>query len=262
MKEGETNQEIYTRLTTLTIELNSLGRIILKEDKVEKILTRESKNIATLKLDELIGNLTTYELRRQTMKIDAPKKERSLALRIAEGADLEDDEMAMITRDFKKYLMRGKSSSRVGIEWKKKRAEQRNKKKEEVQLKKNKGSTKAIVAAWVKSSDEDSEDKAGDEQALMAVGESDDEQEVSVIHLKDKIKFLSKEKLFELLLDFIDEFEVINNEKEQLSRKCVILKAKCKNLEHRANESDSKNTELKNQVLKLDTTVLELDLKI
>jgi len=122
MKEGESIQEMYIRFTTLTNELKSLGRIILKEDKVEKILTRalsvtweskitaiqESKNISTLKLDELIGNLTAYELRRQTMKMDAPKKEKSLALRIAEGADLEDDEMAMITRDFKKYLMRGK----------------------------------------------------------------------------------------------------------------------------------------------------------
>ncbi|XP_070028961.1 uncharacterized protein [Nicotiana sylvestris] len=131
---------MYTRFTTLTNELKSLGRIILKEYKVEKILTRvlpvtwkskitaiqESKNIATLKLDELIRNLTTYELRRQTMKMDAPKKERSLALRIVEGADLKDDEMAMITRD---------------------------------------------------SKNEDSEDKAEDEQALMSIGESDDEQE-------------------------------------------------------------------------------------
>ncbi|XP_070002488.1 uncharacterized protein [Nicotiana sylvestris] len=126
MKEGETIQEMYTRFTTLTNELKSLGRIILEEDKVEKILTRvlpvsweskitaiqESKNIATLRLDELIGNLTAYELRRQTMKMDTPKKERSLALRIAEGSDLEDDEMFMITREFKKYLMRGKGSSR------------------------------------------------------------------------------------------------------------------------------------------------------
>ncbi|XP_070025768.1 uncharacterized protein [Nicotiana sylvestris] len=115
MKEGETIQEMYTRFTILTNEPKSLGRIILEEDKVEKILTRvlpvsweskisaiqKSKNITTLKLDELIGNLTTYELRRQTMKMDAPKKERN----------------------------------------------------------------------------EDSEDEAGDEQALMAIGESDDEQE-------------------------------------------------------------------------------------
>ncbi|XP_070010184.1 WEB family protein At5g16730, chloroplastic-like [Nicotiana sylvestris] len=171
---------MYTRFITLTNELKSLGRIILEEDKVKKILTmvlpitweskitaiQESKKIVTFKLDELTRNLTAYEHRRQTMKMDAPKKERSLSLRIAEGIDLEKDEMAMIIRDLKKYLMKGK--------------------------------------------------------------------------------------------DFIDESEVINNEKEQLSKECVILKAKCKNLELRASESDSKNAELKNQVLKLDTIVLEL----
>ncbi|XP_070020196.1 uncharacterized protein [Nicotiana sylvestris] len=223
--------------------------------------------------------------------MDAPKKERSQALRIAEGADLEEDETAMITRDFKKYLMREKCSSRGAtynkprvpknqtnegyykcgktdhiiknypqweIEWKKERAKRKNKKKEQVHPKKNKGSTKAMVASWGESSNEDSEDKYGDEQALLVIGESDDEQEVSVIHLKDKIKFLSKERLFELLLDFIDESEVINNEKGQLSKECVILKAKCKNLELKASESDSKYTELKNQVLELDTTLLEI----
>ncbi|XP_070034903.1 uncharacterized protein [Nicotiana tomentosiformis] len=126
IKEGDTIQEMYTRFTTLTNELKSLGRTLLEEDKVEKILTRvlpvtweskitaiqESKNIATLRLDELIGNLTTYKLRRKIMKMDVPKKERSLALRITEGANLEEDEMAMITKDLKKYLMRGKGSSR------------------------------------------------------------------------------------------------------------------------------------------------------
>ncbi|XP_070003127.1 uncharacterized protein [Nicotiana sylvestris] len=137
-------------------------------------------------------------------------------------------------------------------------AERRNRKKEQVHPKKNKGSTKAMVAAWGESSDEDSEDEDGDEKALMAIEESDEESEVSIIHLKDKIKFLSKKRLSELLLDFIDEFEDLNNEKEQLSKECVILKAKCKNLELRASERDSKNTELKNQVHELDTTVLEL----
>ncbi|XP_070035725.1 intracellular protein transport protein USO1-like [Nicotiana tomentosiformis] len=291
MKEGKTIQEMYTRFTTLTNVLKSLGRTLLEEDKVEKILTRvlpvsweskitaiqESKNIETLKLDELIGNLNAYELRRQTMKMDVPKKERSLTLRITEGADLEEDEMAMITKDFKKYLMRGKSSSRGGnynkcgkndhhikncpqweIEWKKERSERRNKKKEQVHPKKNKGSTKAMVAAWGESSDEDSDDEDEDEQALMAIGESDEESEVSIIHVNDKIKFLSKERLSELLLDFIDESEDINNEKKQLSKECVILKAKCKNLELRISEIVSENTALKNQVHAFESNVLEL----
>ncbi|XP_070032526.1 uncharacterized protein [Nicotiana tomentosiformis] len=128
MKEGETIQEMYTGFTTLTNELKSFGMIIPKEYRVEKILTRvlpvtweskitaiqESKNIATLPLDELIGNLTAYELRRQTIKMNVPNKERSLALRITEGSDLEDNEVAMITKNFKKYLRRGKGPSRSG----------------------------------------------------------------------------------------------------------------------------------------------------
>ncbi|XP_070044908.1 intracellular protein transport protein USO1-like [Nicotiana tomentosiformis] len=305
MKERETIQDMYTRFTTLTNELKCLGRVILEEDKVEKILTRvlpiswerkitaihESKNIATLRLDELIRNLTAYELRRQTMNMDVPKKERSLALRITERADLEEDEMAMITKDFKKYLMRGKGSSRDEnynkarvpkkqtnegcykcrktdhhikkfpqwkIEWKKERSERRNMKKEQVHPKKNKGSTKAMVAAWGESSDEESDDEDGDEQALMKIGESYEESKVSIIHLKDKIKFLSKEKLSELLLDFIDEFEVINKEKEQLSKDCMILKVKCKNLELRVSETVSENTALKNQVHTFEANILEL----
>ncbi|XP_075084902.1 uncharacterized protein LOC142168139 [Nicotiana tabacum] len=71
MKDGETIQEIYTRFTTLKNKLKSLGRINPEEERVKKILNRvlpitweskitaiqESKNIATLSLYELIGNL-------------------------------------------------------------------------------------------------------------------------------------------------------------------------------------------------------------
>ncbi|XP_070013483.1 uncharacterized protein [Nicotiana sylvestris] len=197
-------------------------------------------------------------LLRQTMKIDVPKKERSMTLKITESS-LEDDEIDMITKDFKKYLRRGNGPSRSGSYNKpKERAEQRNRKKEHVQPKKTKGSTKAMVAAWGESSNESSDDEDGDEHTLMAIGESDEETKVSVIHLKDKIKFLSKERLSELLLDLIDEYEDVNNEKEQLSKECVILKAKCKNLELKVSETVSENTVLKNQVLALNSNVLEL----
>ncbi|XP_070054829.1 uncharacterized protein [Nicotiana tomentosiformis] len=187
--------------------------------------------------------------------MDVPKKEKSLALRITKGSDLEDDEMSMITKDFKKYLKRGKGPSRSGSYSKPKTPERT---KEQVQPKKNKGLTKAMVAAWGESSDESLDDEDGDEQALMAIGESDVESEVSVIHLKDKINYLSKERLSELHLDFIDESEDVNNENEQLSKECVILKAKCKNLERRVSETISENTALKNQVHAFESNVLEL----
>ncbi|XP_070046489.1 uncharacterized protein [Nicotiana tomentosiformis] len=92
----------------------------------------------------------------------------------------------------------------------------------------------------------------------MAIGESDEETELSIFHLKDKIKLLSKERLSKLLLELIDEYEDMNNKKEQLSKECVILKAKCKSLELRACEAERENTVLKNQVHAFNTTVLEL----
>nr|XP_016454092.1 PREDICTED: uncharacterized protein LOC107778358 [Nicotiana tabacum] len=73
-----------------------------------------------------------------------------------------------------------------------------------------------------------------------------------------KIKYPSKERLSELLLELIDESEDVNNEKEQLLKECVILKAKCKNLKLRACETENENIILKNQLRALDTTVLEL----
>ncbi|XP_070044931.1 uncharacterized protein [Nicotiana tomentosiformis] len=76
MKEGETIQEMYTKFTTLTNELKSLGRIIPGKDRVKKILNsvlpitweskvtaiQKSNNNYTLPLDELIRNLTAYEI--------------------------------------------------------------------------------------------------------------------------------------------------------------------------------------------------------
>ncbi|XP_070013738.1 uncharacterized protein [Nicotiana sylvestris] len=205
------------------------GLVIIEKYKVEKILTRvlpvtweskitvtqESKNIVTLKLDELIGNLTAYELRRQTMKMDAPKKERSLAFRITEGADLEEDEMTMITKDFKKYLMKGKGPSRSGSYSKLRVPEKQT----------NEGCYKC--------------------------GKTDR-------HIKNCPQWEIEWKKEIAERRNMKKEQDLNNEKVQLSKECVILKAKCKNLELRASESESKNAELKNQVHELDITILEL----
>ncbi|XP_070036650.1 uncharacterized protein [Nicotiana tomentosiformis] len=84
MRDGEIIQEMYTIFTTLINELKSLGNIIPKDERVDNILpiTWESKITAI----------------QQSKKMDVPKKERSLALRITEGSELEDDEMTMITK--------------------------------------------------------------------------------------------------------------------------------------------------------------------
>ncbi|XP_070056524.1 COP1-interactive protein 1-like [Nicotiana tomentosiformis] len=123
-----------------------------------------------------------------------------------------------------------------------------------------------MVAYWEKYSDEDIDDDDNDdddtEQALIAIQESEDkpdkESEISLLDLKDKIKFLSKNRLSELLLTLIDESKNISSEKEQLSKECNFLKSKCKNLKIRACETGKENTILKNHIHVLDAIVLEL----
>ena len=67
----------------------------------------------TLSLDELIGNLQTYELRRNSQQQEETKKDRGLALKIMEddSSNLDEDDMAMVARKFKKFFKKTK----VGI---------------------------------------------------------------------------------------------------------------------------------------------------
>lgn len=44
--------------------------------------------------------------------------------------------------------------------------------------------------------------------------------ELNFLDLKNNIKFLSKNRLWELFLAFIDEYEDISSEKELLSKEC------------------------------------------
>ena len=59
-----------------------------------------------ISLDELIGNLQTYELRRSSQLKEGTKRDRSLALKGLEedGSHFDEEEMAMITRKFKKFF--------------------------------------------------------------------------------------------------------------------------------------------------------------
>ncbi|KAH0689705.1 hypothetical protein KY289_017063 [Solanum tuberosum] len=81
MKNGESLQDIITRFTTVINELNSLGKIYATEEQVDKVLRtllrswkiklteiREAKDLTNMTLDELVGNLKTYELNVESTK--------------------------------------------------------------------------------------------------------------------------------------------------------------------------------------------------
>jgi len=57
-------------------------------------------------LDELIGNLQTYKLRRSFQVKEETKKERDLALKALEsdGSNLDKEEMATLAQKFKKLF--------------------------------------------------------------------------------------------------------------------------------------------------------------
>ncbi|XP_070031307.1 uncharacterized protein [Nicotiana tomentosiformis] len=127
------------------------------------------------------------------MKMDVPKKERSLSLRIAEGSDLEDDEMDMITKDFKKYLKRGKNPLRSGSCNKPKALESQT----------NEGCYKC-------------DDEDGYEQALMAIEESDEESELS----KERVVWKAKCKNLELrVIETISENTALKNQEHHSSNR-------------------------------------------
>ena len=67
-----------------------------------------------ISLDELIGNLQTYELTRGSQQKEEIKRDRGLALMALEedGLDLHKEEMAMITWKFKKFFKKAKQNSK------------------------------------------------------------------------------------------------------------------------------------------------------
>ena len=64
------------------------------EAKVTAI--QEAKDLKTLSLDELIGNLQTYELRRNSQQQEETKKDRGIAPKIMEEDSAELDEEAWL----------------------------------------------------------------------------------------------------------------------------------------------------------------------
>ena len=88
MSDRETVMDMYTHFTHITNELKSLGKSFNNEELVRKILRffprsweakvtaiQEAKDMKAITLDELIGNLQTYEFRRNSQQQEETKKD-------------------------------------------------------------------------------------------------------------------------------------------------------------------------------------------
>ncbi|XP_069148277.1 uncharacterized protein [Solanum lycopersicum] len=106
MKEGEKIHDMFTKFSSITNELRSLGEPISMTKQVRKVLRIlpnsweskvdaiiEAKDLKVLTMDALIGNLKTHEMNRNynLSKKDA-KKDKSLMLKYKSDEDSSDDD--------------------------------------------------------------------------------------------------------------------------------------------------------------------------
>ena len=123
MAEGETIQDMHTRFTSIINEMYSLGEIVPNGKAVRKLLCvlpetweskveaiTEARDLDSLATNELIGNLITYELKKnQEKEIRGKRKERNLVLKATASDDFEDENIALITKRFTRMLKRGQA---------------------------------------------------------------------------------------------------------------------------------------------------------
>ncbi|XP_070013123.1 uncharacterized protein [Nicotiana sylvestris] len=114
MKDDESIQHMHTRFISIITELHSLGETIPRNKLVRKILSIlpspweskvnaiiESKDLQELTIEELVGNLKTYKMKR---KIESerrePKKEKNMVLKDdSNDSSEEDSDMAYFTKN-------------------------------------------------------------------------------------------------------------------------------------------------------------------
>ncbi|XP_020423036.1 uncharacterized protein LOC18773745 [Prunus persica] len=119
MDENETFSEFYAKLCVIVNACSSLGEKIPEDRVVKKILRslpqrfqpkitaiEEIRDLNTLKVQELIGSIQTYEMKHLT-----PKKSKNVAFKVVNeeddghsNEDCSDEELTIITRRFMNFL--------------------------------------------------------------------------------------------------------------------------------------------------------------
>ncbi|GKA34528.1 hypothetical protein Tco_0720957 [Tanacetum coccineum] len=195
----------------------------------------ESKNLTTLPLDELIGNLKVYEevIKKDSETVKSKREQsRSIALKArkessdddSSTSDSEDEEYAMVVRDFKKFFKRRGRFVRQPYEERK--SFQRNK-----DDKNGKGERKCL-----NNSDEDEDEKTNDKKCLMA---------------KASNEVFSETKYFSDDQSSLDE----NNLDSEYSRLCKLglkVMAKNKTLKQAKVELENEALELRDKLSRLE----------
>ncbi|XP_070035968.1 uncharacterized protein [Nicotiana tomentosiformis] len=257
MKDDESIQDMHTRFTSIINEIHSLGEIILRNKLVKKILSvlpgswkskvnaiTEAKDLQKLTIDELIGNMKTYEIKKKKdYERRDPKKEKNLVLK-ADNNDSsgEDADMAYLTKRFQKMVRmnggipKGAAPAsqevmtciiNVGIQDTSSRtvlsSSKRFKRKDAAD-----NVVKQDLATWEDSSSEFGEDAEQGDTSMMAV-ESELAEYDSIFALMansnddedgdDDLVEHERDDLVAIVVDLKETIEVLQKEKDVLTEK-------------------------------------------
>ena len=128
MNANESISDMYSRFQDIVHSLISLGKEFFEEDQVRKILNsltlewdqntlaiEEANDISILKIEELIENLMSYEVQMIGRRESKASEKKSMAFNaLTDGSDSNndnDEEIAFMTRNFKKFLKYRKTNN-------------------------------------------------------------------------------------------------------------------------------------------------------
>ncbi|GJY27212.1 zf-CCHC domain-containing protein [Tanacetum coccineum] len=276
----ESIDNAFAKFNTIITSLKALDESFSSKNCVRKFLRalhpkwrakvttiEESKNLTTLSLDELIGNLKVYEevIKKDSETVKSKREQsRSIALKARKDSsdddsstsDSEDEKYAMAVRDFKKFFKRRGRFVREPHEERK--SFQRNK-----DDKNGKGerkcfkcgdpnhlvrecpklsryqNQKAFVGGSWSDSDEDEEEKTNDEKCLMA--KASNEVLFETEYFSDDQSSLDKNDL--------------DNEYSRLCKLGLKVMAKNKTLKQAKIELENEVLELKDKLSRLEKAV-------
>ena len=293
ISEDETIDSAFAKFNTIITSLKALDESFSSKNFVRKFLRalhpkwrakvtaiEESKDLSSMTLDELIGNLKVHEMiMEKDSEIVKGKKEKikSIALKAkVESSDDEscsnsdDEEYAMAVRDFKKFFRRRGKFVKPPRDEKKSSRKDRDDKKGKDDRKcyrcgdsshligecpkppKTKSQRAFVSGAWSDSEGDDDDEPKNNEMALMA-NDTEEVHSDSYSSIDDEILEVEYNKLCDVTLKIINKNKFLKTKTTLLENEVFWLKEKAIRIEK---GKDSKETCVSCQELKLELETL------
>ncbi|XP_070025223.1 uncharacterized protein [Nicotiana sylvestris] len=204
MKEDGSIQDMHTCFTFIINELHSLGEVIPRNKLVQKILSvlpgsweskvndvTEAKDLQKLTIDELIGNLKTYEMKRKKdLERRETKKEKNLD-HYKTNTKKATKRNQVLDRKFNRRDVADNMVKQALVDWGNSSSESEG---ENMMVADNGSSEYESIFALMAKSDDDEDKEEDEEKEIGGIEQERDYMVVSIEDLEEIIKSLKKEK--------------------------------------------------------------------